>query len=117
MVLPAEFIAVSEHEPSYDDPIFVRKGDQLETFARDNAWPGWIWCRHPDGRSGWVPESILQASSTGALVLEDYSAIELRLKIGERVRLLKTESGWGWCRAASGEEGWVPLGALSSETT
>lgn len=116
MVIPAKVIAVSAHEPSYDDPIFVRIGDQLETFERDNAWPGWIWCRHPDGRSGWVPESILQTNSTGALAFEDYSARELRLKVGEWVKLLKTESGWGWCRAASGEEGWVPLGALSSVT-
>lgn len=112
-----EVTARTAHEPSYGNPIVIRVGDLLETFGKDSKWPGWIWCRHPDGRSGWVPERILRINGSGGIALEDYSARELSTNLGERLVLLRTESGWGWCRSASGDEGWVPLGALNSETT
>ena len=43
-----------------------------------------------------------------------YTARELSVEEGQKVRVQKTLNGWAWCRVeSSNEEGWVPLVNLS----
>ena len=59
----------------------------VDGFGKDDPeHPGWRWCTAPDGRSGWVPEEILQRPLTGEAVLTtDYDATELTVRAGEVV--------------------------------
>ncbi|MCI5063469.1 MAG: SH3 domain-containing protein [Algiphilus sp.] len=34
-----------------------RAGEQLHGLKQRH---GWVWCRHPDGRTGWVPHGRLE---------------------------------------------------------
>ncbi|GAB0112687.1 hypothetical protein AcidC75_02120 [Acidisoma sp. C75] len=76
---------------------------------------GWVWCRAPDGRVGWVPYQWFAQAAEGWQALRDFSALELTVKAGDRLRLLHGESGFLFCEAAGGERGWVPDGAVIAE--
>lgn len=39
----------------------TRAGDVLEVINEDTL-SGWLWCRSPDGRQGWVPERTVTAA-------------------------------------------------------
>jgi len=108
------------HKASYNDPIAVARGAALVITGREDIWDGhrWLWARAPDGREGWVPDSLPAETSAGTLAAYDYNAIELSCVAGERVEVLRQSHGWAWCRKDDGSEGWLPrrllAGAFSS---
>lgn len=99
---------IRNYETPYPEPFVIKKGDKLQTSIRDSEWEGWIWCLKADGKSAWVPEGYLQIQNDDAIALQDYNAIELSVKIGDMLELVKSESGWYWCRDKDGYQGWVP---------
>jgi hypothetical protein len=99
---------VADYESAYPDPFFVRKGDSLIIGSKVSPWPGWLWCTTPDGESRWLPKSYLKINGEIGTVLYDYSAVELTVRIGEQLIIIKEAEGWYWCENSRGQTGWVP---------
>jgi len=95
-------------QKAYQNPIKIRKGDRVRVGRRDTDWPAFLWCTDQTGESGWVPDQCLQVESHEAVVLDDYSAIELSVVDGETLTLSGETGGWYWCTNDSGRAGWVP---------
>ncbi len=79
----------------------------------DSEWPEFVFVTAGDG-TGWVPARHLSASWGPAVVQTSYDTTELPTELGEELEVVDEdrESGWLWCRASSGREGWVPLKTL-----
>jgi len=101
-------IAIQDYQAQYLDPIIVHAGDRLALGRRDAEFPGWVWCTDGRGKSGWVPERIIESHGETGLALSDYSAIELSVRAGEQLALGELESGWYWAANQHGQSGWVP---------
>lgn len=44
------------------------------------------------------------------VILEDYSALELSVDLGDELQVLKSLNGWLWVKnLPTNEEGWIPL--------
>jgi len=110
--------AIRAYQRPYDNPLAARAGEALVPDPARTAttdFLGWLWCRGPDGREGWVPEAWLARDGEAWRLLRDYSALELTLAEGQRVELLFSESGFLQVRTEAGEEGWVPDAVLRLE--
>lgn len=115
-----KYIVSEKWEKSYPDPIILQKEDivTIDFSIKDTTpgWDNWVWCISANGQTGWVPAQILKIVNTTtedqkeALVLEDYSAIELTVEKGEILIGTNVLNGWVWCRRPNeAVEGWVPL--------
>lgn len=95
---------------SYADPIRLSAGDAVVLDGRRDNWDGhwWLWGQAPDGRAGWLPDSLLEGSGGTPRARHDYSAMELTCRAGDLLDGLGATHGWTWCRASDGREGWVP---------
>jgi hypothetical protein len=107
--------AISGHEIAERPPIQVEVGDQVTVGSRDTTWPAFVFVTAESGE-GWVPSRYLSADSGPAEVTHPYDTTELPTSAGEMLDVLvrDDESGWLWCRAASGAEGWVPISTLAA---
>jgi hypothetical protein len=100
----------------YDDPLAVAAEERVvRDPAKRTDLIGWVWCKAADGREGWVPQAWL-GGSDGSTLLRDFSAIELTVAAGDRLRLMYAESGFVWCQAQDGRRGWVPDAVLALES-
>lgn len=97
-----------KYEPQYPHPIKVKTGESVEVGRADKDDPGWLWCRARDGREGWVPEELLAGQGARAVMLEDYSAKEVAVFLGDEVEVEKACHGWLFVSDAQGERGWIP---------
>lgn len=81
---------------------------------RDSDWPAFVFVTTEAG-SGWVPERHLDRQGSSAVVTEAYDTTELPTEEGQQLEVLCEDvaSGWLWCRADDGREGWVPERTLS----
>jgi phosphoketolase len=81
----------------------------MKVGERDTEWPAFVLVTGQKG-AGWVPERHLDRHGTSAVVMEAYDTTELPTAEGEELEVLHEDlaSGWLWCRARSGREGWVP---------
>ena len=97
------------YEVQYPDPLRVRAGDPVSVGREDPEFPGWKWCKGPDGREGWVPVELLSNEGPDAVVLQDYSARELAVEPKELV-VVKTLAITGcWCVThEENEAGFLP---------
>jgi hypothetical protein len=102
----------ARYERVYPDPIVMQVGDEVRVEREDEEAPGWWWCVHPDGRSGWVPEAYFVRGGSVGVAQRDYSAVELTVEEGEEVALGELVNGWYWVTNAAGERGWVPAANL-----
>jgi len=111
-------VVVLDYDRPYEDPLAIKRGDIIRPVA-DGAMktdlPGWVWCRGPDGRVGWAPYQWFEQTAEGWQALRDFSALELTVKAGDRLRLLHSESGFLFCETGDGNRGWVPDGAVIAE--
>jgi hypothetical protein len=107
-------VAQSGHEIPQRPPIRLKLGERVEVGERDDGWPAFVFVRTRRG-SGWVPERHLDRDGEVAVVTEDYDTTELPTSQGERLEVIREDrpSGWVWCRAQDGREGWVPEKTLS----
>ena len=102
-------VVIADYTTPYNDPIVLRKGESVTTGKTDDEFPGWIWCTSLEGKSGWVPETILEADNNNTRAARDYTARELNVRVEDRLTVFEEESGWYWCSTQSGELGWVPV--------
>ena len=105
-----------EWKVTYPDPLILTVGEQIQVGRRDDEWPGWIWCTHANGKSGWALESRLKVDETihTATVLQDYTAIELEIQPGEHLVIQQVESSWAWATNEAGQSGWAPLSHIAA---
>jgi len=92
------------------DPIKVSMGESVTILKRETTpeWLGWIQCRTKDGKVGWISESFLEVSGMNAILIKCYDAVDVKVKTGERVEVLRKDNGWSWIRKEDGLEGWIP---------
>jgi len=108
-------VAAEPHTVSERPPIRVAAGDVVEVGDRDTDWPAFVFVTAANG-AGWVPSRYLSADAGRALVVTPYDTTELATEAGQVLELVERddESGWHWCRAADGREGWVPTRTLAA---
>jgi len=100
---------ISDYDAIYPDPISGQAGDQLAIDeSRETDIPGWVWCIHPSGKCGWTPVAWLDRQGNSARLLRDYDAIELTIRVGDRLVCHHELSGFMWVTDATGKGGWVP---------
>ena len=107
-------VASSRHEIPDRAPIRVEVGDRVKVGERDSEWPAFVFVTARNG-SGWVPERHLERQGASAVVREAYDTTALPTEEGDELEVLHEDlsSGWLWCRAKNGREGWVPERRLS----
>lgn len=104
-------MATRDYERPYEDPITVRRGEVVKPVidsSRNTDLFGWTWCIGPDGRSGWTPDSWCEPIGDGWRMMRDFSALELTIRKGDRLRVIHGESGFLFCESATGDQAWVP---------
>ncbi|TKT74822.1 hypothetical protein XW59_022920 [Aquamicrobium sp. LC103] len=106
---------IRDHAASYADPVVLNAGDPIRLTGEKEVWDGhaWLWAEGPDGKAGWVPDTIVQSSHGKLYARHDYSAMELTCFEGETLSIAMETHGWAWCRSADGRQGWVPLRNLA----
>ena len=103
---------IKDHKSAFPDPIILKKGEKVfvgEEYSDDPDWPGWIECKTRIGKKGWVPKQYLKISGDAAIVLCDYNANELDVKVGDEVVVYEFINGWAWSKKSTGEHGWIPI--------
>lgn len=97
-------------QATYSEPIQVEVGGRVRLTDREDDWEGhtWLWAISDAGLEGWIPDSIVHVSETGAVAKEAYSAMELSCVLGEVLLGEKETHGWVLCHATNGSSGWVP---------
>jgi len=101
-------VARSAHEIPDRSPIQLEVGERVTVGERDSDWPAFVFATSAHG-SGWVPERHLDRQDATAVVTQRYDTTELPTEEGEELEVLHEDSasGWLWCRAKNGREGWV----------
>lgn len=106
------------HVSNYPNPITLTKGDQViigVLYDKNPNWRNWIFCSTNDLISGWVPKQIVKIDGDKGTVLENYSARELNVHLGDRLVGIRELNGWLWVKKInSNEEGWTPKENLQS---
>lgn len=105
---------IKPHKQTYPHPILVIKGAEVTIIRQDDDAPGWLWCEDQTGLDGWIPKRYLDITGDSAVLNQDYDAIEMTVEKGETLAIVKSESGWAWCKKENNEEGWVPEYCLSA---
>jgi len=101
-----DYQVITEHKASYPYSVEFRIGEKVT--VSDKREDGWVWCTNKDRIGAWVPEKcLIQEDHTGTMLCE-YSSTELTVMAGERLKLIKEESGWVLCVNQKGKEGWIP---------
>lgn len=107
-----KYIVIQDRESDYPDPIRLKPNDRVEIigeYSGKESWPDWIRCRS-GGNEGWVPRQIIRMEGNEGIILEEYSAAEMRIKNRDVVYGEKEVNGWVWgINGRTGEVGWVPL--------
>ncbi|HEX7712483.1 MAG TPA: SH3 domain-containing protein [Bacillota bacterium] len=111
-----KYIVIQDRESDYPDPISLKPNDRVEVvgeYSGKEAWPDWIRCRN-QGNEGWVPRQIIQIQGNAGIILEEYSASEMRIGKNDIINGEKEVNGWIWgTNQTNGEVGWVPLEYIS----
>lgn len=103
---------IKSYQKQYLNPIQLSVGDNvvLGEEETEEKWKGWIWADFKEN-SGWIPMQIVSFSEdkkTG-VILEDYSASELSIDLGDELQVIKSLNGWLRVKnLQTKEEGWIP---------
>lgn len=102
------FTANADYEEKDRNPLHLASGDEITVGPADRAWPGWVWAQDNNGRSGYIPEDILEPMGEGRFALmEDFDPTVLTIKRGDELESVRQIHGWHWCENETGEQGWV----------
>lgn len=98
------------------NPITLRSGEEvlcIQESTKEDGWEGWILCRTNDNE-GWIPHQIVTLNDKKGKIIEDYSAEEFDLEVGEILISGKEMNEWIWCHKESnpGKMAWAPLDHL-----
>ncbi|WP_370601368.1 SH3 domain-containing protein [Pseudomonas nitroreducens] len=111
-----QYDVIRPHRSEYPEPITFSKGTALtvdERYEGEEGWQDWYFCSTAGQKDGWVPAQVFQLTAPGAgIAMEDYTARELDVEVGERLEGGRELGGWRWCSRGDGESGWVPLACL-----
>ena len=100
----------SNYQAPFPDPIRVNQGDMVAIdVEKQTSIPGWVWCTHESGKSGWVPEAYIDIQGMNGKMKCDYDSIELTVSIGNILTVHKEESDFYWVTDQDGQQGWVPI--------
>ena len=96
-------------------PIRLVVGEQIRISDRGSEWPEFVFVTTAAG-SGWVPARHLSGDSGLVIAEQPYDTKELEVAAGDEVTVVERDdvSGWWWCRDEAGDEGWVPVSALTA---
>ena len=103
---------LADHRPPQRPALVVSTGDRLAIGDLSEEWPAFRRCIKRNDSGGWIPDRYLSHLSTGeALALRSYDTTELAAVERQTVSVIEAddESGWLWCRADAGHEGWIPI--------
>ncbi|MER0496677.1 SH3 domain-containing protein [Aeromonas hydrophila] len=107
-------LITTAHHTCYPNPIAFRAGERVRIGLEDDEFPGWVRTFTADGNEGWAPLSLLTSiSAEEALARQDYTARELDVAAGERVRVERELAGWLWVHNDQGQSGWIPASAIA----
>ncbi len=107
-------LITTAHHTCYPNPIVFRAGERVRIGHEDDEFPGWVRTFTADGNEGWAPLSLLTPiSAEEALARQDYTARELDVAAGERVRVERELAGWLWVHNDQGQSGWIPASAIA----
>ena len=108
-------LITTAHHTSYPNPIGLSAGERVRIGHEDDEFPGWVRTFTTDGNEGWAPLSLLTLLGEGeALARQDYTARELDVVVGERVRVERELAGWLWVHNETGGSGWIPASCIAS---
>ncbi len=101
------------HEIPDRPPLRLAIGERVNVGDWDQDWPEFVFVTTPHG-SGWVPARHLSSTSGSAVARKAYDTTELATNAGDSLEVIDEDltSGWLWCRATNGREGWVPSKTL-----
>jgi len=106
------YLVIKGHKSNYPNPISLRKDEKIivgKKYAGKEGWENWIYCYKIDeSQEGWVPEQIIKFSSKYGIIKENYTAKELTIKAGKKLKGNYELNGWVWCKDTEGREGWIP---------
>ena len=108
-------VAKVAHQIPDRPPLRLVDGERVDVGDRDSEWPEFVFVTASHG-AGWVPARHLSAASGTAVVEIEYDTTELPTQAGEVLEVVAEDltSGWFWCRAHDGREGWVPINTLDA---
>ncbi len=94
------------------NPIELIKGDtvQLGELSNPNGpYPNWIFCTSQRTKQyGWVAVNALSIDGDVGVAIEDYTAKEMSIAVGDIVDTIYELNGWYWCIRLNGSEfGWI----------
>lgn len=108
----ANYRVIAPHQSEFPQPITFVTGTSLQVGAcydGDEEWEHWFFCEACGQQGGWVPAQVIDMTSPGhGVALEDYTARELDVEIGEHLTGTRQLNGWVWCQRQD-DTGWVPL--------
>jgi len=99
-----------DYQAPYTDPIQVNAGDEVVIdLDKQTDIIGWVWCTNSNGKSGWVPKTYVEFFGKLGKMRFEYNAIELTVRVGDILTVLKAESGFYWVANQKNLQGWVPI--------
>ncbi len=101
-----EKIIKKGHVSNYPNPISFDEGESLLIGELDTEFPNWIRVQTIDGNEGWAPTQYIDLESSTAI--QDYSAYELNVNIGDCVNVLFELNEWSMIESTIGKQGWIP---------
>ncbi|WP_062269982.1 SH3 domain-containing protein [Endozoicomonas arenosclerae] len=109
---------IESYDACYPDPVTFNKGDELELGKLDDEYPGWIWVTSPSKKEGWAPLPLIRRLNQKlGTAIEDYTARELSVLVGDELKILRELNAWAWVKNSKKELGWVPVSKLEQSTT
>ena len=99
---------IMKHTSNFPNPISFKIGDELVTGIHDDEFVGWVKVTTKNGNQGWAPEQYIDMSSVPAVAIENYSANELNVDLGEILEFIHELNEWVWVKNKTGKFGWVP---------
>jgi hypothetical protein len=97
------------HKNSFDYPFDFYNDTPIKVLESDKENLNWKKCRLADGTEGWVPETAIEETQEGWRTIQDYSALEMDVEIGEEIIVYEELFGWAWAEKDTHEHGWIPI--------
>jgi hypothetical protein len=110
-----KYRVIKPYVSPYPNSIRFQKGEKViigKEFDVDPDWKDWLWCTGESGQQAWTPRQFLEINGLSGILLQDYDAREISLKLGEIIAGKKILNGFAWAENAAGETGWAPLNHL-----
>jgi hypothetical protein len=107
-----KYLVIRTHNPESGGYLKAAVNDELDFERRETIYPGWIWCTDKNDVQAWVPEAFVSITGSTCRMLRDYCSREIEVRVGDRVEVLETESGWAWVMDHNQERGWTPMDCL-----